>query len=123
MVAREELDAVGRGVGAEAQRHRARRSEEHTSELQSLAYDIHASDWSSDVCSSDLNAEAEVRRYCAEAAYPLCYAVGRRELLKLRDDYRAARGADFTLAGFHGSVLQYGGLPVALIRWGLNLSE
>jgi uncharacterized protein (DUF885 family) len=69
------------------------------------------------------NAEAEVRRYCAEAAYPLCYAVGRRELLKLRDDYRAARGADFTLAGFHESVLQYGGLPVALIRWGLNLNE
>src|SRR5207245_1562693 len=38
------------------------------------------------------NAEAEVRRYCAEPAYQLCYAVGRRELLKLRDDFRAARG-------------------------------
>jgi uncharacterized protein (DUF885 family) len=69
------------------------------------------------------NAEAEVRRYCAEPVYPLCYAVGRRELLKLRDDYRAARGADFTLAGFHESILRYGGLPVALIRWGLNLNE
>jgi len=42
------------------------------------------------------NAEAEVRRYCAEPAYQLCYAVGRRELLRLRDDYRTARGADFT---------------------------
>jgi uncharacterized protein (DUF885 family) len=69
------------------------------------------------------NAEAEVRRYCAEPAYNLSYAVGRRELLRLRDDYRVARGADFTLPGFHGSILQYGGLPVALIRWGLNLNE
>ena len=69
------------------------------------------------------NAEAEVRRYCAEPGYQLCYAVGRRELLRLRDDYRAARGSDFTLAGFHESILKYGGLPVALIRWGLNLSE
>jgi uncharacterized protein (DUF885 family) len=69
------------------------------------------------------NAEAEVRRYCAEPAYNLCYAVGRRELLRLRDDYRAARGAEFTLAGFHESILRYGGLPVALIRWGLNLNE
>ena len=69
------------------------------------------------------NAEAEVRRYCAEPGYQLCYAVGRRELLRLRDDYRAARGADFTLPAFHESVLQYGGLPVALIRWGLNLNE
>src|SRR5438034_1053719 len=30
------------------------------------------------------HAEAEVRRYCAEPAYQLCYAVGRRELLRLR---------------------------------------
>jgi uncharacterized protein (DUF885 family) len=69
------------------------------------------------------NAEAEVRRYCAEPAYQLCYAVGRRELLTLRDDFRAARGTDFTLPGFHESILRYGGLPVSLIRWGLNLSE
>ena len=52
------------------------------------------------------NAEAEVRRYCAEPAYNLSYAIGRRELLRLRDDYRAARGADFTLPDFHASVLQ-----------------
>ena len=69
------------------------------------------------------NAEAEVRRYCAEPAYPLCYAVGRRELLKLRDDYRASSGGDFTLRRFHDAILQYGGLPVTLIRWGLGLNE
>ncbi len=69
------------------------------------------------------NAEAEVRRYCAWPAYQLCYAVGRRELLSLRDDFRAARGSAFTLRAFHDAVLPYGGLPVTLIRWGLGLGE
>ena len=69
------------------------------------------------------NAEAEVRRYCAWPAYQLCYAVGRRELLRLRDDFRAARGDDFSLRAFHDAVLPYGGLPVTLIRWGLGLGE
>jgi uncharacterized protein (DUF885 family) len=68
------------------------------------------------------NAEAEVRRYCAEAAYPLCYAVGRREILDLRKDFRAAQGKAFTLRRFHDAVLRYGGLPVTLIRWGLGLN-
>ena len=70
-----------------------------------------------------VNAEAEVRRYCAEPVYQLCYAVGRRELLKLRDDYRAGQGDAFTLRGFHDALMPYGGLPVALIRWGLGLGE
>ncbi len=69
------------------------------------------------------NAEAEVRRYCAWPAYQLCYAVGRRELLRLRDDFRKAKGGSFTLRGFHDAVLPYGGLPVTLIRWGLGLGE
>jgi uncharacterized protein (DUF885 family) len=69
------------------------------------------------------NAEAEVRRYCAWPAYQLCYAVGRRELLRLRDDFRKARGGSFTLRAFHDAVLPYGGLPVTLIRWGLGLGE
>jgi uncharacterized protein (DUF885 family) len=69
------------------------------------------------------NAEAEVRRYCAWPGYQLCYAVGRRELLRLRDDFRKAKGKGFTLRGFHDAVLPYGGLPVTLIRWGLGLGE
>ncbi|HXI63143.1 MAG TPA: DUF885 domain-containing protein [Gemmatimonadales bacterium] len=68
------------------------------------------------------NAEAEVRRYCAEPAQPLCYAVGRRDILALRDDFRAARGSAFTLRGFHDAILRYGGLPVTLMRWGLGLN-
>ena len=68
------------------------------------------------------NAEAEVRRYCAEPAQPLCYAVGRREILELRKDFHAARGSKFTLRAFHDALLRYGGLPVTLIRWGLGLN-
>ncbi|PYO75983.1 MAG: DUF885 domain-containing protein, partial [Gemmatimonadetes bacterium] len=68
------------------------------------------------------NAEAEVRRYCAEPAQPLCYAVGRRDILALRSDFRATRGSSFTLRGFHDAILRYGGLPVTLMRWGLGLA-
>ena len=69
------------------------------------------------------NAEAEVRRYCAWPTYQLCYATGRRELLQLRDDFRAARGDAYSLRAFHDAVLSYGGLPVSLTRWGLGLGE
>jgi uncharacterized protein (DUF885 family) len=69
------------------------------------------------------NAEAEVRRYCANPAYQLCYAVGRRELQKLRHAYFAARGPGLSLRPFHDAVLRYGGLPVSLIRWGLGLGD
>jgi uncharacterized protein (DUF885 family) len=69
------------------------------------------------------SAEAEVRRYCAAPAYQLCYAVGRRELLRLRDDAKKRAGAFFNLRAFHDEVLSYGGLPVSLIRWGMGLNE
>jgi uncharacterized protein (DUF885 family) len=49
--------------------------------------------------------------------------VGRRDLLRLRDDYRAAQGSGFSLRKFHDAVLSYGGLPITLIRWGLGLGE
>lgn len=69
------------------------------------------------------HAEAEARRYCAEPCYQLSYAVGRREIKSLRDAYRRAAGADFTLRGFHEAVLAYGGLPVSLMRWGMGLPD
>jgi uncharacterized protein (DUF885 family) len=69
------------------------------------------------------SAEAEVRRYCAWPTYQLCYAVGRRELLRLREAYQARAGADFSHRRFHDELLAYGGLPVSLARWGMDLSE
>lgn len=69
------------------------------------------------------SAEAEVRRYCAWPTYQLCYAAGRRELLRLRDSYRARAGASFQPKRFHDELLAYGGIPVALARWGMELGE
>lgn len=69
------------------------------------------------------DAEAEVRRYCAMPTYALSYAVGRREILALRDAWRAREGDDTPLAEFHSELLSYGGLPVALARWGMGLDE
>ena len=69
------------------------------------------------------SAEAEVRRYCAWPTYQLCYAVGRRELLRLREAYQARAGAAFSRRRFHDELLGYGGLPVSLARWGMDLSE
>ncbi len=69
------------------------------------------------------SAEAEVRRYGAWPTYQLCYAVGRRELLRLRDAYRERAGTSFQTRRFHDELLAYGGLPVALARWGMDLGE
>ena len=50
--------------------------------------------------------------------------VGRgAELDVLRDAFKAARGKRFSLRAFHDAILPYGGLPVSLIRWGLDLGE
>jgi uncharacterized protein (DUF885 family) len=69
------------------------------------------------------SAEAEVRRYCANPGNPLCYAVGRRELLRLREDWRRRAGPGVKLRTFHDEVLAYGGLAVSLIRWGMGLED
>ena len=67
-------------------------------------------------------AEAEVRRYCAYPAYQLCYILGCRELMELRDDYRRAVGDSYSQREFHVRVMEYGGLPVSLMRWGMELN-
>lgn len=66
-------------------------------------------------------ARAEVSRYCAWPTYQLCYAVGRREFLHLREAWRASAGPQAPLRAFHDATLSYGGLPVSLIRWGMGL--
>jgi uncharacterized protein (DUF885 family) len=67
-------------------------------------------------------AAAHVVRYCASPTVPLCAAVGRREILRLRDDARRARGGTFSLGEFHHELLGYGALPTALARWGMGLA-
>ncbi len=62
------------------------------------------------------NAEIEVRRYCAMPTQPMSYLIGRREILALRDAYRAWAGSRFTLGDFHDALLEYGSIPIGLIR-------
>lgn len=69
------------------------------------------------------DAVSEVRRYCSMPTYQLCYATGRREILALREDFRTRAGTAFSLRAFHNQLLEYGGLPVSLARWGMNLEE
>ena len=64
-----------------------------------------------------------VRRASARPTYALADAVGRRELLALRDSWRARAGRDAPIRTFHDAVLSYGGLPVSLIRWGMGLDD
>ena len=69
------------------------------------------------------SAVAEVRRYCAWPTYQLCYAVGRRELLRLRDAYRERHAGGYRARRFHDELMCYGGLPVSLASWGMGLAE
>lgn len=64
-----------------------------------------------------------VRRASARPTYALADAVGRRELLQLRADWRRRAGPAAPLRGFHDALLAYGGLPVSLIRWGMGLDD
>jgi uncharacterized protein (DUF885 family) len=70
----------------------------------------------------DHAAHAEAVRYCAFPTYQLCYALGRRDILRLREDAREARGAMFSLRAFHDELLTYGALPTPLARWGMGLA-
>lgn len=64
-----------------------------------------------------------VRRVSARPTYAMADAVGRRELLDLRESWRGKAGAAAPLRAFHDAVLSYGGLPVSLIRWGMGLDD
>lgn len=67
------------------------------------------------------SAEAEVRRYCGEPTYPMSYAVGRRELLALREALVGVDPGPAERRAFHDAILARGGLPPSLMRWGLGL--
>jgi uncharacterized protein (DUF885 family) len=68
-------------------------------------------------------AVADVRRACAWPTYSFAAVVGRREILELRDAWRAAGPAKLRTdhRAFHDTLLAYGGLPISLARWGMDL--
>ncbi len=60
-------------------------------------------------------AVSEAKRGTADALYGY-YTMGKLMILKLRDDYKAKRGADYTLQDFHDTFIKLGPLPLPLIR-------
>jgi hypothetical protein len=61
------------------------------------------------------NAESEVRRYTYTPGYQMSYAIGKQEIMRLREQVVAREGADFSLKRFHDRVLDEGSLPTPLI--------
>ena len=82
---------------------------------------LHAMGWTRQQAIDFMNAHApvsrdeivvEVDRYIGMPGQALAYKVGQREILRLRDEARAARGGDFDIKAFHDTVL--GGATISL---------
>jgi uncharacterized protein (DUF885 family) len=64
----------------------------------------------------EANARAEVLRYTYTPTYQLSYLLGRILLLQLREDEKRRLGADFSLRGFHDTLMRNGSLPISFHR-------
>ncbi|HEX8772048.1 MAG TPA: DUF885 family protein [Pyrinomonadaceae bacterium] len=62
-----------------------------------------------------VNAEREARRGTVDPTY-LVYTLGKMEIIRLREDWRARLGQSFNLGEFHDRLLSYGMPPVRIIR-------
>jgi uncharacterized protein (DUF885 family) len=60
-------------------------------------------------------AESETKRGTSDATYGY-YTMGKLMILKLRDDYKAKMGPQYTLQGFHDAYIKLGPLPLPLMR-------
>jgi uncharacterized protein (DUF885 family) len=60
-------------------------------------------------------AERETKRGTSDPTY-LVYTLGKLQILKLREDYRAKMGASFNLEQFHTEFVKQGGVPVKIVR-------
>jgi uncharacterized protein (DUF885 family) len=61
------------------------------------------------------NAYEEARRGTYNPTY-LYYTLGKLQIYKLREDYRKAKGAEYSLQTFHNEFAKQGGIPVKLVR-------
>jgi uncharacterized protein (DUF885 family) len=60
-------------------------------------------------------AVSEAKRGTADALYGY-YTMGKLMILKLRDDYKAKKGSQYSLRGFHDTLIRLGPLPLPLVR-------
>ncbi len=60
-------------------------------------------------------AERETKRGTSDPTY-LVYTLGKLQILKLREDYKQARGNAYTLQQFHDEFMKQGSVPIKIIR-------
>jgi uncharacterized protein (DUF885 family) len=60
-------------------------------------------------------AEKEAKRGTSDPTY-LVYTLGKLQILKLREDYKKMKGAQYTLQGFHDAFLAQGYPPTKIVR-------
>ena len=60
-------------------------------------------------------ARAEAMRGTFDPGY-LNYSLGKLQILKLLDDYKAQQGSEFSLQKFHNELLNHGMPPIRLLR-------
>jgi hypothetical protein len=60
-------------------------------------------------------AELESRRGTSDPTY-LVYTLGKLQIMRLREDYRKQQGDKFSLLEFHDRFMEFGGLPLKIIR-------
>jgi uncharacterized protein (DUF885 family) len=60
-------------------------------------------------------AVSEAKRGTSDALYGY-YTIGKLMILKLRDDYKAKMGAEYSLQKFHDAFIRLGPLPMPLVR-------
>ncbi|MBV8217784.1 MAG: DUF885 domain-containing protein [Solirubrobacterales bacterium] len=58
----------------------------------------------------------EIDRYIVMPGQALAYLVGKREMLRLRNEARQRLGPSFTLCGFHATMLNSGSLPMPVLE-------
>jgi uncharacterized protein (DUF885 family) len=62
-----------------------------------------------------MNGQRETKRGTSDPTY-LYYTLGKLQILKLREDYQAARGKEYSLEEFHNRLLSQGMPPIKLLR-------
>jgi uncharacterized protein (DUF885 family) len=70
----------------------------------------------------------EVDRYIAWPGQALAYMIGRREILRLREQARQQLGSRFSIIDFHGTVLGSGAVPLSVLgdnvaRWQTSVAQ
>ncbi|MFA3791193.1 DUF885 family protein [Aliiglaciecola sp. SL4] len=70
---------------------------------------------------SEHNVTTEIDRYISWPAQALAYKIGELEIKKLRTEAELALGDKFDLRAFHDAVLEYGSIPLSVLRENIDL--